>query len=91
MSRRFPRTLELLPIAVSLVAGYFYQRSVDSPEEALRLFFRGSPTAMVNGDGPWDNPDAPIGFSCCAHRTESEFPGPPSNAQLREAVERAVD
>lgn len=63
---------------------------VESPEQAERLEFRGSPTVMVDGVDPWANPDAPVGLSCRVYRTESGFSGSPSEAQLREAIGRAA-
>ena len=62
---------------------------VDTPEKAERLSFRGSPTVVINGVDPWDNPDAPIGLSCRVYRTEGGLAGSPTEAQLREALEAA--
>jgi hypothetical protein len=62
---------------------------VDTPEMAERLSFRGSPTVVIDGTDPWDNPDAPIGLSCRVYRTEEGFSGSPTTAQLRDALEGA--
>jgi glutaredoxin len=62
-----------------------YQR-VETPEEAERVGFRGSPTILVDGRDPWAALDAPIGLSCRIYRTELGADGSPSVAQLVEAL-----
>ena len=36
---------------------------VDTPDEAERLGFRGSPSILIDGRDPFGDPDAPIGLS----------------------------
>lgn len=62
---------------------------VESPEEAERLGFQGSPTVLIDGEDPWASADAPVGLSCRVYRTESGFSGTPSEAQLGAALEAA--
>lgn len=59
---------------------------VGTPEKAEALSFRGSPTILIDGTDPWDDPDAPVGLSCRVYRTESGFAGTPTEAQLEEAL-----
>jgi len=37
---------------------------VETPEQAERNGFRGSPTILVDGRDPFAHPDYPIGLSC---------------------------
>lgn len=59
---------------------------VGSHEEAQRLGFRGSPTVLIDGEDPFAEPGAPVGFACRMYRTESGTDGSPSVAQLRDAL-----
>ncbi len=60
---------------------------VDSPEDAERLGFRGSPTVLVDGRDPFASPEDPVGLSCRVFRTPDGLQGAPTVAQLREALE----
>ena len=62
-----------------------YQR-VETPEEAERVGFRGSPTILIDGRDPWAAPDGPIGLTCRIYQTERGGRGSPSVAQLVEAL-----
>jgi len=64
--------------------------TVDTPEDAERLSFRGSPTLLIEGNDPWANPDAPVGLSCRVYRTEAGFAGSPSAGQIEEALHAAL-
>ena len=64
---------------------------VETPGDAERLAFRGSPTVLLNGTDPWENPDTPVGLSCRVYRTELGYAGSPSESQLREAIQAAKD
>ena len=57
---------------------------VVSPEEAQRVGFRGSPTVLVDGEDPFVEASAPVGFACRVYRTEAGLEGAPSVTQLRE-------
>lgn len=62
-----------------------YER-VETPEEAERLGFLGSPTILMDGRDSWAAPDCPIGLSCRIYRTEHGAEGSPSVAQLVEVL-----
>lgn len=57
---------------------------VETPEEAERLGFRGSPTVLVDGRDPF--PGGEVGLSCRVYRTEAGVEGAPSVEQLRRAL-----
>ena len=59
---------------------------IDTPERAEELSFRGSPTILIDGTDPWEEPDAPVGLSCRIYRTESGLAGAPTAAQLEDAL-----
>lgn len=61
-------------------------QAVETPEEAERVGFRGSPTILIDGRDPWADEDAPVGLSCRIYRTEHGAEGSPSGAQLAEAL-----
>jgi len=63
---------------------------VDTPEEAERLSFKGSPTVVIDGTDPWDDPGAPVGLSCRVYRTADGYAGTPSEDQLRDAISAAL-
>jgi len=63
---------------------------VDTPEEAERLSFKGSPTVVIDGTDPWDDPSAPVGLSCRVYRTADGYAGAPSEDQLRDAISAAL-
>jgi hypothetical protein len=60
---------------------------VDSPEQAQRLAFRGSPTVLVDGRDPFAAGDEPVGLSCRVYRTSHGVRGAPEMAQLRQILE----
>jgi hypothetical protein len=64
-------------------------RSVDTPDEAERLSFRGSPTIVIDGIDPWDEAEAPVGLSCRIYRTERGLSGKPTQEDLRNALHTA--
>jgi cation-transporting ATPase V len=59
---------------------------VETPEEALRIGFRGSPTVLIGGRDPWASPEAPVGLACRIFQTESGPDGAPSLQQLVEEL-----
>lgn len=59
------------------------------PDDAERLGFAGSPTILLDGEDPFAEEDAPVGFSCRIFRTEVGLEGSPSVRQLRQEL-RAV-
>lgn len=56
---------------------------VDTPEEAERTSFRGSPSVIVDGIDPFADPDAPVGLSCRVYQTPGSLVGSPTIDQLR--------
>ena len=59
---------------------------VETPEDAERLGFRGSPSILIDGTDPFADPDTPAGFSCRVYQTPNGPAGTPSLAQLRAAI-----
>jgi hypothetical protein len=62
------------------------RRIVDTPEEAERLHFRGSPTVLVDGVDVFARGDEPVGLSCRIHQTPDGPAGAPTRDQLRRAL-----
>lgn len=62
---------------------------IDSPEEAERHGFRGSPTILIDGVDPFADPDAPHGLSCRIYATDDGPAPSPTVGQLRGALQRA--
>lgn len=60
---------------------------VNTPEDANRLGFRGSPTILIDGRDPFPT-DSPVGFSCRVYRTEHGTDGAPSVEQLHAAFQQ---
>lgn len=61
---------------------------VNTPEEAERTRFRGSPSILVDGDDPFADPDDPVGLSCRVYQTPAGPAGSPTLDQLRDALAR---
>lgn len=59
------------------------RQRVETPEDAQRLSFRGSPSILIDGVDPFAEPDAPVGLSCRIYTTPSGPAGSPSLEQLR--------
>lgn len=59
---------------------------VDTPEEAERVGFRGSPSILLDGVDVFADPDAPVGWSCRVYQTPAGPAGSPTLDQLREAL-----
>jgi len=62
---------------------------VDTPEEAERVRFRGSPSIIVDGVDVFADPDAPVGLSCRMFQTPDGMAGSPTLTQLREVLQRS--
>jgi hypothetical protein len=56
---------------------------VDTPEEAERTRFRGSPSILVDGVDPFADSDDPVGLSCRVYQTPEGAAGSPTLDQLR--------
>lgn len=56
---------------------------VETPEEAERLGFAGSPTVLVQGVDPFATGDEPTGLACRVYETDDGPQGSPTVGQLR--------
>ncbi len=61
---------------------------VETPEEADRTSFRGSPSVLVDGTDVFAEPDAPVGLSCRVYQTPDGPAGSPRIEQLRDVLAR---
>jgi len=59
---------------------------VESPEDAERVGFRGSPSILVNGADVFPDPAAAVGLACRRYVTPNGFAGSPTLEQLRAAI-----
>lgn len=64
-----------------------YQR-VETPEDAARAGFAGSPTVLIDGIDPFATGDEPSGMACRIYATPLGPQGSPTLGQLREALSR---
>lgn len=63
-----------------------YQR-IETPEDAEKYQFAGSPTLLINGRDPFASDDlAPIGLACRTYMTDAGRAASPSVEQLKEAL-----
>lgn len=62
------------------------RRIVDTPEEAERTRFRGSPSILIDGVDPFADADAPVGLSCRMYQTPDGPAGSPTLDQLRKVL-----
>jgi hypothetical protein len=56
---------------------------VETPEDADRLEFAGSPTILVDGVDPFAQKGATVGLTCRVYRTPDGLAGSPTADQLR--------
>ncbi|MEX2549003.1 MAG: hypothetical protein WD638_02150 [Nitriliruptoraceae bacterium] len=61
-------------------------RKVETPEEAERTGFRGSPTLLIDGTDPFAVGDEPSGLACRVYVTPEGAQGSPTATQLRDAL-----
>lgn len=80
-------TMETLMSELGMDSTIELQR-VETPEEAVKVRFRGSPTLLVDGVDPFADDDAPFGLGCRVYRSASGFSGEPTYDQLRNALDR---
>lgn len=59
---------------------------VETPEDAERLRFRGSPSILIDGEDPFGPQDAPVGMACRVYPTPDGPAGSPTREQLRTAI-----
>ena len=82
------RHLESLAVELGGITVKYH--TVDTPEEAQRVGFRGSPTILVDGLDPFAAAADPIGgLSCRVYETPHGPAGSPTIDQLREALTSA--
>ncbi len=59
---------------------------VDTPEEAERVGFHGSPSILVDGVDVFAQPGAAVGLSCRVYQTPDGLAGAPTMDQLGAAL-----
>lgn len=59
---------------------------IDTPDDAERYRFRGSPSILIDGFDPFADPDDPIGLSCRMYTTPDGPVGSPTLDELRAAL-----
>jgi hypothetical protein len=62
-------------------------RAVNTPEEAQKAGFRGSPTILIDGCDPFAGSDQPSGLSCRLYRIPEGSSGSPTEDQLRSVLD----
>ena len=60
---------------------------VETPEDAERLGFVGSPTLLIDGRDPFAMPGAPVGLACRVYSTPDGLAGSPTVEQLTEVLQ----
>lgn len=60
--------------------------AVETPEDAERVGFRGSPSVLIDGVDPFAQGGEPVGLSCRIYLTPDGPAGSPTRDQLREAL-----
>ena len=76
----------LRTLAAEIPDLHIIRRIVDTPEEAERTRFRGSPSILVEGVDPFARADSPVGLACRVYETPDGPAGSPTIDQLREAL-----
>lgn len=66
------------------------RQRIETPEDAVRVGFRGSPTVLIDGTDPFAEHDAPVGLACRMYRTPEGLVGSPTVEQLRAAIARTA-
>jgi hypothetical protein len=59
---------------------------VDTPEEAERTGFGGSPSVLINGSDPFADGQEAVGLTCRLYQTADGLAGSPTREQLREVL-----
>lgn len=62
---------------------------IDSPDEAERVDFHGSPTLLINRQDMFAGRETPVNFGCRVYETAEGLQGAPSIEQLRDVLESA--
>ncbi len=61
-------------------------RLVESPQEADRVRFHGSPSILIDGVDVFAEPGARVGLTCRRYPTPQGYAGAPTLEQLREVL-----
>ena len=61
-------------------------RKIDTPEEAARVGFAGSPTVLVDGVDLFATGEEPTGLACRVYATPDGPQGSPTLAELRDVL-----
>ena len=85
--------LDRLPSAAALVGVRITVSTevVESPEDADRLGFTGSPTILIGGQDPFAEPGMVPAMACRVYVTPQGQAGSPTVDQLAEALKPSVD
>jgi hypothetical protein len=62
---------------------------VQTPDEADRTGFRGSPTILINGRDPFAGPSDPVGLACRLYRNGAGVEPAPTVQQLKSVLSDA--
>ena len=82
------RHLESLAVELGGITVKYH--TVDTPEEAVLVGFRGSPTILLDGVDPFASAADPVGgLSCRVYETPNGPAGSPTIEQLREVLTSA--
>ena len=73
-------------IAAGAVQADLRHLRVETPEDAERLGFRGSPTVVVDGRDPFATGDEPVGLACRVYQTDHGPRGRPTFDQVRHVL-----
>jgi hypothetical protein len=69
----------------------FRTETVTNQEVAADLHFLGSPTVLINGKDPFDEPGRQPALACRVYRSAQGLLGLPELDSLRKALKQAVD
>jgi hypothetical protein len=62
---------------------------VETPDDAERLRFVGSPTILIDGEDPFEEAGSAFGLTCRVYRTPEGLAGSPTAEQLSAVLRRA--
>ncbi len=79
----------LVAIAADVPDLTIARRRIESPEDAERVGFHGSPSILVDGVDAFAEPGAGVGMACRVYSTPEGPAGAPTVSQLREAIGKA--
>lgn len=74
--------LRLALVELGLPDHVIDHQRVESPEDAERVGFGGSPTILIDGVDPFADPTGPAGYACRVYAGDAA----PTVAQLRQAL-----